>query len=65
MPLSNAAARLAERLDADAIICQTASGATARAICLLNVPRCQFYTVTPEARVANQLSRVWQPCLRA
>lgn len=53
--LSDAAARLAERLDADAIICQTASGATARAMSAQR-PKMPIYTVTPDVRVANQLS---------
>ncbi len=56
--LSAAAARLATQLDADAIICQTASGATARAMAAQR-PALPIYTVTPNERVANQLSLVY------
>ncbi len=53
--LSEAAARLAERLDADAIICQTASGRTARAMASQR-PNLPIIVVTGDQRVANQLA---------
>lgn len=53
--LSEAAANLAERLAADAIICQTASGATARAMASQR-PNLPIITVTGDRRVANQLA---------
>lgn len=53
--LSEAAANLAERLEADAIICQTASGATARAMASQR-PNLPIITVTGDQRVANQLA---------
>lgn len=53
--ISCAAARLAEQIGADAIICQTASGRTARAMSSQR-PNMPIYTVTPSERVANQLS---------
>lgn len=56
--LAAAAARLAEQLDADAIICQTASGSTARAMAAQR-PHMPIYSVTPDVRVANQLSLVY------
>ncbi len=56
--LAESAARLAEQLDADAIICQTASGSTARAMAAQRPSR-PIYTVTPDKRVANQLSLVY------
>lgn len=53
--ISEAAARLAENLKADAIICQTASGATARAMASQR-PTLPIITVTSNERVANQLA---------
>lgn len=53
--LSEAAARLAERLEADAIICQTASGRTARAMASQR-PNLPIIAVTGDQRVANQLA---------
>lgn len=53
--LSEAAASLAEKLSADAIICQTASGATARAMASQR-PIQPIITVTADRRVANQLA---------
>ncbi len=53
--LSEAAARLAERLGADVIICQTASGETARAMASQR-PNLPIITVTGDTRVANQLA---------
>lgn len=53
--ISEAAARLAENLKADAIICQTATGATARAMASQR-PTLPIITVTSNERVANQLA---------
>lgn len=53
--LSAAAADLAKRLEVDAIICQTASGATARAMASQR-PNLPIITVTGDRRVANQLA---------
>ncbi len=53
--ISNAAARLAEKIDADIIICQTASGATAASMAAER-PNLPIVTVTSNARVANQLA---------
>lgn len=53
--ISAAAARLAEQIKADAIICQTASGATALAIAAQR-PNLPTITVTGDIRVANQLA---------
>lgn len=53
--ISNSAARLAEKIDADVIICQTASGATALAIAAER-PNVPIITVTHNPRVANQLA---------
>lgn len=56
--IAEAAASIAERVDADAIICQTASGRTARAMAAQR-PALPIYSVTPNERVANQLSLVY------
>lgn len=53
--ISDAAARLAENIDADVIICQTASGATSTAIAAQR-PNLPIITVTSEPRVANQMA---------
>lgn len=53
--ISAAAARLAEEIKADAIICQTASGATALAMAAQR-PTLPVVTVTGDTRVANQLA---------
>ncbi len=53
--ISAAAARLAEGIEADVIICQTASGATARAMAAQR-PNLPIISVTPNGRVANQLA---------
>ncbi|MDO4742389.1 MAG: pyruvate kinase [Candidatus Saccharibacteria bacterium] len=53
--ISNAAARLAEKIDADIIICQTASGATATSMAAER-PNLPIVTVTSNTRVANQLA---------
>ena len=47
--------QLAERIDADVIVCQTASGATAEAIAAQR-PKLPIVTVTSNARVAGQLA---------
>lgn len=56
--ISSAAARLAEQINADVVICQTASGATALAIAAQR-PNLPIITVTPDERVANQLALVY------
>lgn len=56
--ISNAAARLAEKIEADVIICQTASGATAFAMAAER-PNLPIISVTPNARVANQLALLY------
>lgn len=53
--IAAAAARLAEQIDADAIICQTASGATAFSMAAQR-PTLPIITVTGDKRVANQLA---------
>ena len=53
--ISAAASHLADELDADAIICETASGATAAAISAQR-PHSPIIAVTGNARVANQLA---------
>ncbi len=56
--ISAAAARLAEKIDADAIICQTASGATALAIAAQR-PNLPIITVSSDRNAANQLALVY------
>lgn len=56
--ISNAAARLAEKIDADEIVCQTASGATALKMAAER-PNLPIISVTPNARVANQLALLY------
>ena len=53
--ISDTAARLAERIDADVIICQTASGTTAATMAAQR-PNVPIITVTANMRVANQLA---------
>ena len=53
--ISDAAARLAERIEADVIICQTASGVTATTMAAQR-PNLPIVSVTPNQRVANQLA---------
>ena len=53
--ISTAAARLAETINADAIICQTASGVTATTMAAQR-PNLPIVSVTPNERVANQLA---------
>lgn len=56
--IAEAAASIAEHIEADAIICQTASGRTARAMAAQR-PALPIYSVTPSDRVANQLALVY------
>lgn len=56
--ISHAAARLAEKIDADVIMCQTASGATARAMAAQR-PDLPIVSVTSNPRVANQLALIY------
>lgn len=53
--ISNAAARLAEKIEADVIICQTASGTTAKTMAAQR-PNVPIISVTSNLRVANQLA---------
>ena len=56
--IAEAAARLAEHIHADVIICQTASGATSLAVAAQR-PNLPIISVTPDERVANQLALVY------
>ena len=56
--ISNAAARLAENIDADTIVCQTASGVTATTTAAQR-PNLPIITVTANQRVANQLALIY------
>lgn len=56
--ISGAAARLAEEISADVIVCQTASGATATTMAAQR-PNLPIVTVTSNARVANQLALIY------
>lgn len=56
--ISDAAARLAEKIEADVIICQTASGATAFMMAAQR-PNLPIVTVTSNQRVANQLALLY------
>ena len=53
--ISQSVARLAEKIDADLIICQTASGATAEAMAAQR-PNVPIISVTSNSRVAGQLA---------
>lgn len=53
--IASAVTRLAEKIEADVIVCQTTSGATASAIAAQR-PKLPIITVTPNARVAGQLA---------
>ena len=53
--VSSAAARLAEKMKADVIVCQTSTGATAAAIATQR-PNLPIITVTSNPRVAGQLA---------
>ena len=56
--ISAAAARLAEHIEADVIVCQTASGATATTMAAQR-PNLPIVTVTSNQRVANQLALIY------
>ena len=56
--ISAAAARLAEKINADIIICQTASGATATAMAAER-PNVPIVSVTANPRIANQLALIY------
>ena len=56
--ISAAAAKLAEKIDADVMVCQTASGATALKMAAER-PNLPIISVTPNARVANQLALLY------
>ena len=56
--ISYSAARLAENIDADIIICQTASGATAFSMAAER-PNLPIVSVTSNPRVANQLALIY------
>jgi pyruvate kinase len=53
--ISSAAAHIAETINADAIICQTASGVTATTMAAQR-PNLPIVSVTTNERVANQLA---------
>ena len=56
--ISNTVARLAEKIEADVIVCQTASGSTASSMAAQR-PNVPIISVTPDARVANQLALIY------
>ena len=56
--ISFAAARLAEKIEAEVMVCQTASGATAFAMAAQR-PNLPIVSVTPNQRVANQLALIY------
>jgi pyruvate kinase len=56
--ISYAAARLAEKIEADVIVCQTATGATA-AMMAAQRPNVPIISVTTNPRVANQLALIY------
>lgn len=56
--ISSAAARLAENIDADVIVCQTASGVTATMMAAER-PNLPIVSVTSNPRVANQLALIY------
>lgn len=56
--ITNAAARVAEKIEADVIICQTASGATATTMAAAR-PNVPIVSVTANTRVANQLALIY------
>lgn len=56
--ISESTARLAEKIDADAIICQTASGVTSTTMAAER-PNLPIVSVTSNQRVANQLALVF------
>lgn len=56
--ISSAASRMAEAIGADLILCQTASGATARAMAAQR-PNLPIISVTSTQRIANQLGLMY------
>ena len=56
--ISFSAARLAEKIDADVVVCQTASGVTASAMAAKR-PNMPILSVTPNPRIANQLALIY------
>ena len=56
--ISNSAVRLAENIEADLIVCQTASGVTAT-VTAAQRPNVPIITVTSNRRVANQLALIY------
>ena len=56
--ISQSVARLAEKIDADVIVCQTASGMTAKTTAAQR-PNVPIISVTPNQRVANQLALIY------
>ena len=56
--ISATVARLAEEIEADVIICQTASGTTAKTMAAQR-PNIPIISVTPDTRVANQLALIY------
>ena len=56
--ISSAAARLAENINADVIVCQTASGVTATTMAAER-PNLPIVSVTSNSRVANQLALIY------
>ena len=56
--ISGAAARLAEKINADVIVCQTASGTTAFAMAAQR-PNVPIVSVTTNQRIANQLALIY------
>lgn len=56
--ISGAAARLAENVEADVIVCQTASGMTATTVAAQR-PNLPIVSVTANQRVANQLALIY------
>ncbi|MBQ6570946.1 pyruvate kinase [Candidatus Saccharibacteria bacterium] len=56
--ISESAAHLAEKLDADVIVCTTASGATSRAMAA-HRPKLPVISVTDNPRVANQIALLY------
>ena len=56
--ISNATARMAEKIEADVIVCQTASGVTATTMAAQR-PTMPIVSVTSNKRVANQLALIY------
>lgn len=56
--ISDAAARMAEKIEADVIVCQTASGVTATTMAAQR-PNLSIVSVTANPRVANQLALIY------